>query len=50
MYSGAVSLYSWLVLLLLGESIAIIAQAYFLAFAITQLFNGDGVGAAALNI
>ncbi|HLQ94981.1 MAG TPA: thiol reductant ABC exporter subunit CydD [Pseudogracilibacillus sp.] len=50
MYSGAVSLYSWLVLLLFGESIAIIAQAYFLAFAITQLFNGDGVGAAALNI
>lgn len=39
MYPGAVKTYSGLTLLIIGESIAIIAQAYFLARAITSLFD-----------
>src|SRR5699024_12516257 len=50
MYAGAVSLYSWLILVLLGESVAIIAQAYFLASAITQLFDGAGFEAVITDI
>lgn len=50
MYAGAISLYSWLVLVLLGESVAIIAQAYFLASAITELFDGAGFEAVVIDI
>lgn len=50
LYAGAVSLYSWLILVLLGESVAIIAQAYFLASAITQLFEGAGFEAVITDI
>src|SRR5690625_432695 len=39
MYPGAVPLYICLTILIIGESIAIIAQAYFLARAITNLFE-----------
>lgn len=39
MYPGSIKLYLILILLIIGESIAIIAQAYFLARAITNLFE-----------
>lgn len=39
MYPGAIKTYSFLTFFIIGESIAIIAQAYFLARAITNLFD-----------
>lgn len=44
MYPGAIKIYSFLTFFIIGESIAIIAQAYFLARAITNLFESVPIG------
>lgn len=43
-YPGAIKTYSMLTVCIIGESIAIIAQAYFLARAITNLFDRLPIG------
>ena len=44
MYPGSIKLYMMLIVLIIGESIAIIAQAYYLARAITNLFERMPIG------
>src|SRR5699024_1103061 len=50
MYSGALQTYAILSLLIVGEAIAIMAQAYYLARAITFLFQGQSLSSVLLDI
>lgn len=49
-YQGAGKVYSLLIILIIGETIAVIAQAFFLARAITFLFQGMPVGETVTDI